>query len=216
MKEKLQAIFFDFDGVIIDSNSTKTEGFRSLFKSYGPEVVSQVVGHHKLHGGISRVEKIRHAHENILGKPLTAQELDSWAARFSQLVMKKVLEVDWIAGAKHFLDNIPENITVFVISGTPQTELRQVIDKRKINKYFDEILGSPVLKPAHIRFLLEKYALSPKNCIFVGDALTDFHAARETGLSFFGIEGEVLFPDGTTVLPDCTGLGKAVERLFFW
>jgi phosphoglycolate phosphatase-like HAD superfamily hydrolase len=50
--------------------------------------------------------------------------------------------------------------------------------------------------------------------VFVGDALTDYNAARETGLHFIGIQGEVMFPDGTIVLADCTGLESAIRTLY--
>jgi phosphoglycolate phosphatase-like HAD superfamily hydrolase len=81
---------------------------------------------------------------------------------------------------------------------------------------FDEILGSPVRKPVHIRDLLNKYQLSPNGCVFVGDALTDYNAAVETGLHFIGIRTEVDFPDGTFSLPDCSSLKEAVANFCIW
>ncbi len=70
-KQKLQALFFDFDGVIVDSNSTKTAAFRALFKDYKEQVIAEIVAYHRRHGGISRVEKIRYAHQHIIKQPLT-------------------------------------------------------------------------------------------------------------------------------------------------
>ncbi len=215
-KKQLQAIFFDFDGVIIDSTGVKIEGFKALFQDYPPEVISQIVDYHILHGGISRVEKIRYAHEHILGVPLTEKELDIWASRYSELVFEKVIEVDWIAGAIDFLENVPDHVRVFVISGTPEWELKMVIENRQIGGYFDKILGSPILKTAHIKSLLQQYRLVPENCVFIGDALTDYHAARETGLFFIGIQGEVTFPDGTVILPDCTDLREVIGYRFLF
>ena len=80
--------------------------------------------------------------------------------------------------------------------------------------YFQEVLGSPIRKPVHIRNLLSKYRLVPDHCVFVGDALTDYNASRETGLQFIGIQGEVAFPEGTTVLPDCRELEGAIAAFF--
>jgi phosphoglycolate phosphatase-like HAD superfamily hydrolase len=79
-----------------------------------------------------------------------------------------------------------------------------------MGKYFREILGSPIRKPAHIRNLLAAYNLNPENCVFVGDALTDYYAAQETGLSFIGIQGDIEFPDATIVLPDCRELKQKI------
>ncbi len=215
-KEKLQALFFDFDGVILDSAPVKTSGFVSLFKKYDTAIVDKVVSYHNAHGGISRVDKIQYAHDTIIGKPLTEMELDLWANNFSTLVLDKMMTTPWIKGAKSFLENQGNNLLIFVISGTPEEELKQIIEKRGMSPYFNEILGSPVKKPSHIKMLLNKYKLTPSQCVFIGDALTDYHAAQQTGLHFIGIQGEVQFPDGTRLLPDCQALTPAIrEKLSF-
>ena len=36
MKNKWQAVFFDFDGVILDSVDVKTQAFAAMFRAYGP------------------------------------------------------------------------------------------------------------------------------------------------------------------------------------
>lgn len=213
-KVELGAIFFDFDGVIVDSTHTKTEGFRSLFSGYGDEIVDRVVDYHRQHGGISRVDKIDYAHRNIIGQALTKEELAHWAANYSELVVEKVIGVDWVSGAEQFLVTIQGKVPLFVISGTPEDELKHIIERRNITQLFQEILGSPVKKPAHIRQLLGKYQLNPGQCVFVGDALTDYDAAIETGLHFIGIQSEVDFSVGTKVLEDCTGLQGAISMCF--
>jgi len=213
-KEKLRALFFDFDGVILDSTRTKTKGFVSLFKEYGPKIIDKVIRHHRENGGISRVEKIKYAHETFIGKPLTPEEIDQWADRYSRLVVEKVIQCPWIKGARAFLESCPKNLKIFVISGTPEIELTHVIEQREMARYFHEVLGSPTKKPDHIRGLLKRHGLKPSCSVFVGDALTDFHAARETRLRFIGIQGEAVFPDGTHCLPDCRDLRTALKKHF--
>ncbi len=208
----LQALFFDFDGVIVNSNCTKTEAFRALFAGYDKETVAEIVAYHKRHGGISRVEKIEHAHRHILKQPLTEAELANWTKAYSELVVDKVIDVPWIDGAQEFLDNIKGTLPIFVISGTPQDELRYIIERRSMTGYFQKILGSPIRKPEHIRNLLLSCKLVPEHCVFIGDAMTDYNAAKETGLQFVGIQGEVTFPDGIPVLSDCRGLQQAIMQ----
>ena len=199
----LQAVFFDFDGVIVDSNRTKAEAFRTLFHGYDDKVIAEIVDYHYQHGGISRVVKIEHAHRTIIGKPLTEAELASWAARYRCLVIEQVISVDWIVGAQLALKKLYTRVPIFVISGTPEEELVEVIERRGITEYFTEIAGSPTQKSIHIRRLLSKYTLTPDRCVFVGDSTTDYDAAQETGLFFIGIRGDIPFPVGTTVLADC-------------
>ena len=119
-KHTLQAIFFDFDGVIVDSNPTKTKAFLTLFSDYDKAIVAKIVAYHQQHGGISRVEKIQYAHTHLIKQPLTGEELARWAARYSELVVEEVINVDWIGGAKEFLDSnfsLDELITWAVASG---------------------------------------------------------------------------------------------------
>lgn len=210
--QNTQAVFFDFDGVLVDSTAIKTEAFRQLFQAYGKGVVRQVITHHQQHGGISRVEKIRHIHQHVLGRSLREQEVAEWAARYSSLVVEQVVACRWIAGAEKFLQEMSGSIPLFVISGTPEEELVEIVQRRGMDRYFKAIHGSPVRKPEHVRNLLDRYCLDPAHCLFVGDAMTDYLAARETGVPFIGIQGEVPFPEDTEVLPDCRQLAKWVRR----
>ena len=211
--QSIEALFFDFDGVIVDSTPTKKKAFEILFKDFSDEIVNAVVHYHTLHGGISRVEKIRHAHENIIKAPLTEKQVMEWADRYSDLVVQDVIHASWINGAKDFLDAYASKLPVFMVSGTPEPELKHIVEQRNIGHYFQEILGSPVKKPEHIRRLLEKYSLPAKQCVFIGDALTDYNAALETGLQFIGIQGDVTFPDSVKPLSDCQGLESALKNI---
>ena len=65
-----QAVFFDFDGVIADSNAVKARAFAALFAPFGPTVQEAVVRYHLDNGGMPRLEKIRHCHTVIAGQPL--------------------------------------------------------------------------------------------------------------------------------------------------
>lgn len=205
-----QAIFFDFDGVLVDSNQIKVTAFYELFRDFDTDVADKLVHYHKQHGGISRVVKIQYAFEKILGIHLPQEKLNTMAKAYSELVIEKVIHANWIPGAEQTLQNIQEKLPVFVISGTPQDELRLVITRRKIGHYFNEILGSPIMKPEHIANLCKQYTLQPEQCVFVGDAFTDYDAARRFDMPFIGIQGDFTFAEGVTVLPDCKGLLQAI------
>ncbi|SHO45831.1 haloacid dehalogenase superfamily, subfamily IA, variant 1 with third motif having Dx(3-4)D or Dx(3-4)E [Desulfopila aestuarii DSM 18488] len=212
--KKLQALFFDFDGVLIDSNFIKNEAFRVLFQPYGDHVVSEVIAHHQQHGGISRVEKIRYAFEKIMRRSLTEDMLQQLATQYSQLVAEKVTAAPWIAGAKSFLDEIQGRVPLFVISGTPQEELQTIIRQRNMAHYFLAVMGSPVHKPDHIKVLQQRYNFNLQNCLFIGDAHTDHQTALTCNIPFIGIQGDYIFPDYVTVLPDCTSLKAAISGIF--
>jgi phosphoglycolate phosphatase-like HAD superfamily hydrolase len=209
----LQAIFFDFDGVLLDSTRIKTEAFRKLYAGFGEEIVVKVVIHHQQHGGISRVEKIDYYHRCFLNTPLTPEALKALSQEFSENVKDLVIQAAWIPGAQEFILSFYHRVDLYIVSGTPQFELVDIIKQRGLESYFRAVLGSPVKKPEHVRNILRQRHLKPGNCLFVGDAITDLNTAVETGLRFIGIQGEVEFPANTIVLPDCKGLAAAIGTL---
>ena len=51
-------IFWDFDGVIKESVSIKTDAYIKIFEPYGKNIQDLVKNHHEINGGVSRFEKI--------------------------------------------------------------------------------------------------------------------------------------------------------------
>lgn len=203
------AVFFDFDGVLAESSNIKTVAFVEMYKQYGPDVVDNVVAHHLEHGGISRRQKIRHCHKTFLGIEVTSDEMAVLGRRFSTLVEDAVVAADWVAGAKAFLDTHCGHLPMFVISGTPQEELRRITARRGMDGYFVSVRGSPPVKEPIIEELLAEHGLLRGRVLFVGDTMTDYRAATATGLPFLGRVPpgeESPFPDGTTLVADLTGL----------
>lgn len=210
---EIQAVFWDFDGVIADSVNVKTQAFEEMFAPYGESICQQVVAHHKLHGGISRVEKIDYSFRHYVGQPLSREELDDKCEIYSTLVKQKVIESPLIKGAEAALEDLHTKVTMFVISGTPQDELLEIVDRRNLSRFFKRVLGSPMKKPIHVNNLLQEFQLDPGHCVFIGDALTDLNAALETGTRFIGIQGFNDFPDSITVLPDCSEMVAALQAI---
>ena len=182
-----EAFFFDFDGVLADSVEVKTRAFAKLFEPHGPEVVSQVVQHHRRHGGMTRVEKFRHYYSKYLDKNLNDEEIADLCRRFSELVVDEVVAAPEIRGAGEFLKRWCSRLPCFVISATPEEEIREIVHRRGMAGYFKEVLGAPADKKTNLRTLLNKYSLNPSRCCFFGDAESDYQAARACGTDFIGI-----------------------------
>ena len=79
--EKSKVLIFDFDGVLADSNEIKTEAFSELYKSYGEDIVANVVKHHKANGGMTRYEKFKHYHKSLLGKDIDQNQVFELSAK---------------------------------------------------------------------------------------------------------------------------------------
>ncbi len=197
--------------MLVESAAIKTEAFRALYADHGEQVVARVLAHHKEHEGISRVEKIRHCHLEFLGQDLNEADLAVLALHYSNMVVDAVVACPAVAGADDFLQRHLGHTKMFVVSGTPETELRDIVDARGMTHYFQAVCGSPRRKEPIVEELLARQGLVAQNCLFIGDAMTDYRAAQATGLDFIGRVGaneDNPFPDGTAVVGDLTELPK--------
>jgi len=179
---------FDFDGVLVDSVHVKTEAFAELYQEYGEEVVEQVVSHHNQNGGMSRYDKFRHYHRHFLGQSIGTEEVDELAAKFSELVVSKVVQSEKIVGADELLEYCKrEGIVCAINSATPEEELKYIISQRGWDDYFRFVFGSPTKKAANILRIVEHSGKSIDEGLFFGDAINDFSAAQEVGIDFVAI-----------------------------
>ena len=209
-----EAIFFDFDGVLVESTALKIGAFETLYAEHGLDIVSRVMNYIKGREGISRVEKIKHAHKEFLGVDLTETELSELAIKFATIVEDEVVACPWVPGAGDLLSGLSSKLPLFVVTGTPDGEIQRIVDRRNMRHLFTSVHGSPPRKPPIVRELLIKYDLTPGHCLFVGDALFDYETAMETGLDFVGrICGHLPdpFPEGTRTVADMASLGKDLD-----
>jgi len=191
-------IFFDFDGVLCESVAVKTEAFRQLYLPYGEDVANAVVSYHEAHGGVSRYDKIRYYHKNLLQLDITDEEMQKWADRFSALVMAGVVGAAEVPGTSQFLHNHKDDYRFYVITATPTDEIKDILQQKGWSVYFCGVYGSPEKKNYWAKHILETQHLNAGSTVFVGDALTDEQAADEAGLTFIlrrTDENKMLFPN---------------------
>ena len=207
--EKYQAILFDFDGVLCECMNVKTEAFAQLYEPYGEEIVQKVVKHHVENGGISRYRKIKLYHEEYLKKPITEQQVEEIAQQFSDLVVEKVIKSNWVKGAKEFLEKYHQKIDMYIISGTPEKELKKIVQQRNMEKYFKGVYGSPILKPDHASRIISEHNYDPEKVLYIGDSLSDYKDAQKAQIPFLGRilpDEESFFPDDIPKIRDFTGI----------
>ncbi len=200
----VNAILFDFDGVILESVELKKEGFAELYSSLGPEVVTYVEQYHNAHGGVSRFNKIKHFNQKFQ-LPSDETTINKMADQFSEIVLSKIKSCPFVDGALPFLKQFGYHLPLFVVSATPEAELIGIAIHLKIDCYFKGIYGSPKGKSEIIKGILTQQQLSSDTTLFVGDALTDLKAAQETGVMFLGriTKGqEDLFPSAVNKSAD--------------
>lgn len=208
----IKAVFFDFDGVLLESADIKTGAFRDLFAGH-PRWTERIVRYHLRHAGLSRFKKFEHIYRRFLKIPLPPAERRRLGRAFSRLVYEKVLRCPMVPGARRFLARHAGRLALFVLSGTPQAELRRIVKARRIGIYFRGVYGSPRTKEELARSLLGRLRLSPGEALYVGDARSDWEAARRCRVRFVGrvpAGGRSPFPAGTPMIRDLSGLERRV------
>ncbi len=211
----IRAIAFDFDGVLVESLDVKSRAFARLFASEEPSVVDQIIAYHERHLGISRFEKFRAIYRDILRRSLTGNDFNRLCERFASLVVDDVVAAPWVEGAVEFLHRHRNRWQFFIVSGTPEDELRRIVEWRSMATMFRDVLGAPRTKDALLRQVLEKHRLSQEELVFVGDAEADWHAARNAGVRFVWRQARAGSPDGFTgpAIPDLRELERCCESL---
>jgi len=186
----IKNIFFDFDGVIAESVSAKTDAFEEMYLPYGKDIATKVVEYHKLHGGVSRYEKFKYFHKEFLNELINQEKIDELAIQFSNIVLDKVINSDEVSGANYFIEKYHTKFQFWVITGTPTTEIELIAEKRKLTSFFIGLHGSPKNKRYWTENLIKKHNLKRDEIIFLGDATTDMDAANFSKTHFALRENE--------------------------
>jgi phosphoglycolate phosphatase-like HAD superfamily hydrolase len=188
--QKIKNIFFDFDGVIAESVSAKTDAFREMYAPYGEVIANEVVEYHIKHGGVSRFEKFKYWEKRFFNKDISEERVDELAKQFSNLVLNKVIISDEVPGVNAFIKKYSKELNFWIITGTPTSEIEIIVDKRGLINYFLGIHGSPKNKRYWTEYLLKKHHLKREETLFIGDATTDLDAATFSNLHFALRENE--------------------------
>ena len=209
----IKAIIFDFDGVIAESTNIKTDAFVSIYNEYSEEVQARVKDYHVKNSGISRYKKILYYQKEILEQDYSEDAINDLANKFSEIVLQKVIESEYVKGSKEFIERYQLNYDLHIATGTPQEEIEIIIQEKNLQNKFKSIYGTPLSKTEIIRKILTENNYKKENVVFVGDAIADLEGASNNDLNFIGRvpKGETsIFPEKTIIIDDLTSLNDLI------
>jgi len=176
-------LVFDCDGVIFDSNKVRAQAFYNAALPYGEEHARALGAYHILHGGVSRYVKFEAFLRDMVGVPVTEQEMQDLLLQFTTEVRIGLMQCELASGLEALRKSTAQ-ANWMVVSGADQEELRVIFAQRRIDQWFNAgIYGSPSNKDAILERELGSGNLG-KRAIFFGDSLYDHQAAIRAGLDF--------------------------------
>jgi phosphoglycolate phosphatase-like HAD superfamily hydrolase len=197
----IKTIFFDFDGVILDSMPIRDYGFRKIFEEYPIELVDKLIEYHQLNGGLSRFHKIKYFYNELLEKNISDKKIEQYANQFSIIMKEELINKKYLINET--VDFIKENYDSFnlhIVSGSEQNELRYLCKELDVAKYFKTIEGSPTPKNDLVKNRLEIEKYNSNEAILIGDSINDYEAANVNGLKFYGFNNIELKEKDTYII----------------
>lgn len=201
----IDLIVFDCDGVLLDSMPAKIESFRQWVPEHYADqraaFMEAVMGGF----GRARTHHIRNFYEIILGQAISDAFLIDEVARFAEICEPLCASAPWRAGSKEFVQTCRDaGIPLYVLSGTPQQPLDEMLESTGGTALFDVIIGSPPAKPESLTRILSETSTPAQRTVFVGDANADQEAAIHVGAHFvyFPSEANPPLAETPTVVGD--------------
>mgnify|MGYP003131795967 CR=1 FL=1 len=180
-------IFWDFDGVLMDSMPVRNKGFELVLKDYPEEQVQELMAFHLKNGGLSRYVKFRYFFEEIRKETISEDEVSIWASKFSEIMRENLVNENLIIqDSFQFVKNNYQRYQMHIVSGSDQEELRYLCKKLNIATFFNSIYGSPTPKIVLVENLLKNNQYKKEESILIGDSINDYEAAKNNNIEFFG------------------------------
>jgi HAD superfamily hydrolase (TIGR01509 family) len=206
----VEAVIFDMDGVIIDSEPVYRKIEQILFKAEGLNISQE---EHETFVGTKTLEMWLLL-EKKYGLIRTAQETaDEEGQRYAQwLNSEEGLEP--IPGIKELLKKLTESgVKLAVASSSSKLEIETILTKFGIINYFTALVSGYQVsqgKPSPDIFIYTAGRLDvhPENCIVIEDSRNGINAAKQSGMRCIG------FKSSTSGSQDMSSADVVVESIY--
>lgn len=205
-----QAIIFDFDGVLVDSEPLHYRAFLRTAKQLGYDVdfdyatyLKRYVGYDDRDGFRAMLKDTAASANNQAAVAVDASEqtIDHLCAAKQRVFNAIVAEgVAVVPGVLELLDSLPSGLPIAVASGATREDIEQILGATDLTDRFEVIVSATDVTrskpdPETYRSAFEQLAarhaelaLSPARCLAIEDTPTGIASARAAGLQTLAIE----------------------------
>ncbi|MBD0327017.1 MAG: HAD family phosphatase [Pyrinomonadaceae bacterium] len=199
----IQAIFFDFNGIIIDDEPLQLKAYQEALQPVGITLTEE--DYYNALGTDDR-EFIRRAFERS-GKPLSDDVMASLIERKTELHRKEIQdELPLFPGVVTFVKAASRHFAVGLVSMARRVEIEHVLERARLRESFNVIVSAedahtckpdPCCYQRALELLNErrrqerKLPLLPAECLVIEDAPPGIEAGRRAGMRTLGVTNTV-------------------------
>lgn len=182
----INAVIFDFDGVIGDTMADNFRAWKNAFSSYGVEI--QPLDYYLLEG-MGRFEIARHFIDKYDLDLLVEQDVVSAKEQFYKLnnsfkVYNEIYDIFQLLSIN--------NIKTAIVTGASRNRINETLDRTILNQLSVLVTADDVVnvKPHPEPYLtaIKKLGISASNCMVIENAKLGIQSAKAAGCICFAIE----------------------------
>ena len=205
MAQKIKAIIFDLDGVIVDTAVFHYQAWKKLANSMGFDLTETQNERLK---GISRLESLDILLEIGKTDAISDEEKQQLATSKNEWYRENILKMtpkDILPGVKNFLQELKKAHYKIAI-GSSSKNAGTILERIGLENYFDAVVDGTKItrsKPDPEVFLkgARELNISPEQCLVFEDAESGIEAAKNAGMKTIGVGKPENLPKADKVIP---------------
>ncbi|MFO7829076.1 MAG: beta-phosphoglucomutase [Bacteroidales bacterium] len=189
--QKIKAIIFDLDGVIVDTAIYHYQAWKKLANNMGFDLTQEQNERLK---GISRMESLDILLEIGGIAKIADEKKQELASNKNQWYRENILKMtpeDVLPGVKNFLEDLKKAKYKIAI-GSSSKNAGTILERIGMDNYFDAVIDGTKIsksKPDPEVFLkgARELIVAPEHCVVFEDAESGIEAAQKAGMKTIGV-----------------------------
>lgn len=169
----MAVIFFDYDGVLVDSLDVEAKYFSEACHSYGVEGINTSEDMAKLSEG--------NFYEGMVAMGISAEKIDAVMKKYGEIKMDGRYQIPYHAPMMKLLRRLAKHFPLYIVTSNTSATVEKRMEELEI-KGVREILGAEgeKSKVKKIRRIMEMHP--GEKSLFIGDTKGDMVESKEAGV----------------------------------
>ncbi|MCS7011893.1 MAG: HAD-IA family hydrolase [Anaerolineales bacterium] len=189
----IQALFLDFDGLLMDTETPEVEAWQKIYAEYGVSFPMDIWLRDVVGSTLANFDVAAYLAQ-VTGRDLDTVALHEQVRRER---LRTQAQLSAMPGVSHFLTSARAlGLRLAVVSSSPHAWVDGYLRQLRITDFFETVVcreDAPRFKPAPDLYLeaLHRFQLSPRQAIAFEDSPNGVLAAKRAGLRVVGVPNPV-------------------------